>query len=47
MMNFKHRNKLCVVFCIEIFKVRNMLEVVCINLAVVNHHVRLYIIVFG
>ena len=37
-------NKVSTVLCIEVVKVRNVLEVVCVDLAALNYEVGLYII---
>ena len=43
-MDSRNRYHLCAVFLIEVFKVRQVLEVVCVNFAAVNNIVRLNII---
>ena len=43
-MDSRNRNHLCAVFFIEVFKVRQVLEVVCVNFAAVNNVVRLNVI---
>ena len=43
-MDSRNRYNLCAVFLIEVFKVRQGLEIVCVDLAAVNNIVRLNII---
>ena len=43
-MDSRNRYHLCAVFFIEVFKVRQVLEVVCVNFAAVNNVVRLNVI---
>ena len=43
-MDSRNRYHLCAVFLIEVFKVRQVLEIVCVDLAAVNNIVRLNII---
>ena len=43
-MDSRNRYHLCAVFLIEVFKVRQVLEIVCVDLAAVNNIVRLNVI---
>ena len=43
-MNRRYGNKLCTVFGVEVLEIREMLEVVCVELAAVYNVVRLNVV---
>ena len=45
-MDCRYGNKLCAVFGVEVLEIREMLEVVCVELAAVYNVVRLNVVVF-
>jgi len=46
-VNLADGNNVCALFLIEIIKIWCVLEIVCIDLALINSKIRLYIIIIG